>query len=207
MRYFTLLVGALLAVGCGASSSTGGNPDATADSPGAGGDDGAGSATEASGSGGGSSSGGLGSSSGPDASAGADSSSSGSSGGGSSGAGSSSGGGPSDSGSFDGPDVNSPDGACNCQPYWCGCGACDPAAIACDPNPPVCARGCLSSCPELGQVRCSCNQGRCVREGVDASTIGCVQDVDCPAGDCCARVQGKALCVTAPSTCCTVACP
>ncbi len=184
MRYFTLLAGALLAAGCGATSSTGDNPDATADSPGAGGDDGAGSATDASGS-------------------------SGSSGGGSSSGahGSSSGGVPSDSGSFDGPDVNSPDGACNCQPYWCGCGACDPAAIACDPNPPVCARGCLSSCPELGQVRCSCDQGRCAREGVDASTIGCVQDVDCPAGDCCARIQGKALCVTAPSTCCAVACP
>ncbi len=104
-------------------------------------------------------------------------------------------------------DVYTADGGCGCQPYWCGCGPCDPAQIACTVNPPVCARGCLSSCPEMAQTTCACNQGRCVRGGIDASSIGCVLDTDCPVGDCCARAQGKAFCATAPNTCCNVACP
>ena len=104
-------------------------------------------------------------------------------------------------------DVYGADGGCACEPYWCGCGTCDPSQIACDISPPVCARGCASSCAEIAQTTCTCDQGRCVRGGIDASSIGCVQDLDCPVGDCCARAQGKGFCATAPNTCCTVACP
>jgi hypothetical protein len=47
-----------------------------------------------------------------------------------------------------------------------------------------------------------------VRGGVaDASFIGCIRDVDCPAGQCCARAGGRGTCAPAGSTCCTVACP
>ena len=100
-------------------------------------------------------------------------------------------------------DVLAADGACACQPYWCGCGTCDPNRISCTPNPPVCALGCLSSCPELAQVTCTCDQGRCIRGGVpDASFTGCRQDVDCPPGDCCALHSPGGSCVAAPNNCC-----
>jgi hypothetical protein len=197
----SILLAALVTLGCGSSSATQGNPDATSDSPG-GGDDGTGSAIDAPGSpdspGTGDGAAGTdgaigtdahGSPDGSDASTGSDSSF------------------PNDAGATDGPDVYSSDGACNCQPYWCGCGACDPSAIACDINPPVCARGCASSCPELAQVTCTCDQGRCVRGGIDASAIGCVQDIDCPAGQCCGHSHSGGFCAPLGSTCCTVACP
>jgi hypothetical protein len=202
MRHSVLLI-VVLASGCGSSSAGQGSADATSDAAtgesgnvgddGTGGTDAPGSPdSPSSGDGAGASDGApgadaRGSPDGSDASAGTDSSS--------------------DAGAFDGPDVYSADGACNCQPYWCGCGACDPGLIACDIKPPVCALGCASGCPELAQATCTCDQGRCVRAGIDASTLGCVQDVDCPAGSCCARIQGKAFCTPAPSTCCTVACP
>jgi hypothetical protein len=106
-------------------------------------------------------------------------------------------------------DVIAADGACKCQPYWCGCGACSPGQIACTVDPPVCARGCASSCPELQQVTCSCEQGRCVRGGIDAAAIGCLQDEDCPPGNCCARISANSFCTTAPNQCCAggIACP
>jgi hypothetical protein len=40
-----------------------------------------------------------------------------------------------------GSDVLASDGACKCQPYWCGCGACGAGQIACTVDRPVCARG------------------------------------------------------------------
>jgi hypothetical protein len=103
--------------------------------------------------------------------------------------------------------VFAPDGACECQPYWCGCGVCDPAQIACTVGAPACARGCLSSCVALTQVACSCDlRGRCVRSGVDAATIGCMQTRDCPVGDCCARTAPASdttgSCVAAPNASC-----
>jgi hypothetical protein len=104
-------------------------------------------------------------------------------------------------------DVLTADGACACQPYWCGCGTCDPAQIACAVNPPPCTRGCASSCVALQQVTCTCDQGRCIRSGVDASTIGCLVDQDCPLGDCCAHLPTGSSCATAPNTCCTLPCP
>jgi hypothetical protein len=106
-----------------------------------------------------------------------------------------------------GSEVNAPDGACLCEPYWCGCGACDPAQIACAVDPPPCTRGCLSSCPPLAQVTCSCDRGRCIRSGVDASTVGCLTIDDCPPGQCCALAQGHGTCATPPNTCCNVPCP
>jgi hypothetical protein len=106
-----------------------------------------------------------------------------------------------------GSDVTSGDGACACEPYWCGCGACNPGDIACTVNPPPCNRGCASSCPELQQTTCSCEEGRCIRSGVDASAIGCLKDEDCPQGDCCAFAQGAGHCATSPNTCCITPCP
>lgn len=108
-------------------------------------------------------------------------------------------------------DVVGADGACDCVPYWCGCGQCDPAQIACTVNPPPCVRGCLSSCPELQQTTCTCDRGHCVRSGVDAS-LGCLRDDDCPVGDCCSHVGpvGPGVpgsCVTAPNLCCGARCP
>jgi hypothetical protein len=111
-----------------------------------------------------------------------------------------------------GSDVLTADGACKCQPYWCGCGPCGAGQIACTVDRPACARGCLSSCPELQQVTCGCDQGRCVRSGVDAS-VACFIDQDCPAGDCCAHVGSSAsdiasgTCTMAPNTCCGAGCP
>ena len=115
-----------------------------------------------------------------------------------------------DSSSIDaGPgDVYAADGACACVPYWCGCGACNPGDIACTVNPPACSRGCVSSCPQLQQTTCTCSpEGRCLREGIDASTIGCLADEDCPVGDCCAFAQGKGTCAPNGNTCCKTPCP
>lgn len=103
--------------------------------------------------------------------------------------------------------VLAPDGACLCRPYWCGCGVCDPGQVACTVSAAVCARGCNSSCVELTQVACSCNPtGRCARSHVDAAAIGCLQDQDCPVGDCCARsspaFDTTGSCVAAPNAAC-----
>jgi hypothetical protein len=103
--------------------------------------------------------------------------------------------------------VYASDGACECKPYWCGCGTCDPAQIACTVNAPSCARGCLSSCVAFTQVSCTCDpSGRCVRSGVDAATIGCLENQDCPVGDCCARTAPASdvtgSCVAAPNAAC-----
>jgi hypothetical protein len=111
-----------------------------------------------------------------------------------------------------GPDVLTADGACACQRYWCGCGPCSAGQIACTVGRAGCARGCNSSCPELQQVMCGCDQGRCVRSGVDAS-IACFIDQDCPIGDCCAHVGSSApdiasgTCTMAPNACCGAGCP
>jgi hypothetical protein len=194
----SILFAASLIAGCGSSSSSTGTPDATSDAPGgsSGGDDGTRSATEDSGSP--DSPRDVYDATSPDDAPGTDAHAS------PDGSDASR---PTDAGATDGPDVYSADGACNCQPYWCGCGACDPSAIACDVSPPVCARGCVSSCPELAQVTCTCDQGRCVRGGIDASALGCVQDIDCPAGQCCGHSHSGGFCAPLGSTCCTVACP
>jgi hypothetical protein len=120
---------------------------------------------------------------------------------------------PMDSGSSDVlTDVLTADGGCACQRYWCGCGPCSAGQIACTAGHAVCARGCASSCPELQQVVCGCDQGRCVRSGVDAS-IACFIDQDCPVGDCCAHVGSSApdiasgTCTTSPNACCGAGCP
>jgi hypothetical protein len=202
MRHCILLFAAL-ALGCGSSSATQGNADARSDAPGGGGDDATGSTPDAPGS---PDSTGTGDGTRPPDSAGA-TDAQGVPDGSDAPTGGDSSSGPTDASPIDGPDVYSADGACTCQPYWCGCGACNPGYIACDINPPVCALGCMSSCPEFAQVTCTCDQGRCVRGGVDASTIGCVQDVDCPDGNCCAHAQGKGYCAPAGNTCCRVACP
>jgi hypothetical protein len=99
------------------------------------------------------------------------------------------------------------DGGCACEPYWCGCGACNPGDISCSVSPPPCDRGCASSCPELAQTTCSCEEGRCIRGGIDASAVGCLKDEDCPQGDCCAFAQGAGHCATSPNTCCINPCP
>src|SRR5215467_9999118 len=62
-----------------------------------------------------------------------------------------------------GGDVYRPDGACACEPYWCGCGLCNPDDIACTVNPPGCPLGCASGCPELQLTTCHCEEGRCIR--------------------------------------------
>ncbi len=110
-----------------------------------------------------------------------------------------------------GGDVLAPDGACECVPYWCGCGACDPGAIACTVNPPPCALKCMSSCTALQQTTCTCDQGRCIRHGIDAGSIGCIHDEDCPPGGCCAHVGavgpgGLGHCSTPPDPCCVGQC-
>jgi hypothetical protein len=190
------LASAAFAVGCGSSSFTQGDLDATSDGPATEGSEvaDAGEGTDASGASDAASTGDQGTATDGHSSADGSHASDASP--------------PDDSSTgADAVDVYGADGACNCQPYWCGCGACDPSQIACTVNPPVCARGCASSCPELAQTTCACSGGRCVRGGIDASSIGCVLDTDCPAGDCCARAQGRAFCTTAPSTCCSVPCP
>jgi hypothetical protein len=111
-----------------------------------------------------------------------------------------------------GGDVILPDGACGCMPYWCGCGQCNPSQIACTANPPPCGLGCASGCPELQQVTCTCQDGRCVRGGIDAGGIGCVVDQDCPPGDCCAHVGPVGpghlgQCKPNGDMCCGAGCP
>jgi hypothetical protein len=118
---------------------------------------------------------------------------------------------PTDGGGGGGGDVLLADGGCGCAPFWCGCGVCDPTTIACTVNPPPCGLGCASACPELTQVTCQCENGRCIRGGIDAGGIGCIHDEDCPSGDCCAHaghpLAGTGQCQPAGSTCCIAACP
>jgi hypothetical protein len=122
---------------------------------------------------------------------------------------------PVDSGVFEGAsgfglvDVYAPDGACLCGPYWCGgCGEqCDPITIACTVGPPACSPGC-AQCPALAQVTCACEDGRCIRGGLDAKVVGCVRDQDCPSSDCCSHVGAAYLgtCMPSPYPCCGTPC-
>jgi hypothetical protein len=207
------LAGAFFALGCGSPTGESG-PDATSD--GTTGDIGIGDDAKGPTEGGGV----TGDAGGPDSDVVAEGGGApdGSSADGADGAGGSDGAGDHDSGAMGSDssiadagvsDVIAADGACKCQPYWCGCGACSPGQIACTVDPPVCARGCASSCPELQQVACSCDQGRCVRGGIDAAAIGCLQDEDCPPGNCCAHISANSFCATAPNQCCVggIACP
>jgi hypothetical protein len=109
-----------------------------------------------------------------------------------------------------GGDVLLADGACGCAPDWCGCGTCDPGAIACTAAPPPCGLGCASGCPQLAEVTCACHEGRCIRGGIDAGSIGCFHDEDCPPGDCCAHagasIGGLGHCATNGDPCCSGLC-
>src|SRR5262249_8308303 len=80
---------------------------------------------------------------------------------------------------------------CDCHPYWCGCGTCQPEAIVCTRVQRLCAVGCISApCTQLDAATCACHQGRCVRGGIDAA-IGCYLDEECPSPQCCDKPDGS----------------
>jgi hypothetical protein len=94
---------------------------------------------------------------------------------------------PVDSGILDAAELS--DGPC--KPYWCGCGRCNPADIACSHVALGCTRQCDSDCPELLQVTCRSINHNCVRFGVDAAAIGCTDNLDCPPWMCCPVVNAQ----------------
>jgi hypothetical protein len=89
--------------------------------------------------------------------------------------------GPADAGILD---VYAADGACACEPYWCGCGRCDPAQIACTVNPPPCLRAASRAAPSCVRSDACAAKAAASGNDLEGATAPIAALVDTPPARC-----------------------